>query len=90
MVQCRFTLDSAFRCKRSIFEPKSTIYNVLCWLFLSSYHLTADLEIRRLEIFWEIDLDQTVEIINWTVEELMNFRSHSLRLSIFNLQLLTE
>jgi len=49
----------------------------------------VDLEIRRLEIFGKINLDQTVEIINWTGKGLMNFRSRSLRLSIFKLQLLT-
>jgi len=87
MVQYRFTLDSAFRCKRSIVESKSTIYNALCWLLLSSYHLMADLGIRRLEILGKINLDQTVEIINWTAKGLMNFRSHSLRLSIFKLLL---
>jgi hypothetical protein len=62
MVQCRFTLDSALCCKRSKVEHKSTIYNILCLLFLSSFHLMADLEIRISEFFWEINLDQTVEI----------------------------
>jgi len=33
-------------------------YRVLCWIFLSSYPVIAAFKIRRLEGFWEINLDQ--------------------------------
>ena len=33
--------------------------NVLCWLSLSSCYLVAAFELRRLEIFWKMNLDQT-------------------------------
>jgi len=39
-------------------------YNVLHWIFLSSYQVTATFEILKLTIIWGINLDQSVRIHN--------------------------
>jgi hypothetical protein len=40
----------------------SNILQCLIWFFLSSRHILTASEIRNLEIFWKINLDQTVRI----------------------------
>jgi hypothetical protein len=37
-------------------------YSVLCWFSLHSLYHVATVELWRLESFWEINMDQTVEI----------------------------
>jgi hypothetical protein len=50
-IQCRVQIDTLF-------------CNVLCSFFLSFYHLMAAFEIKRLVIFWTINLDHRFEIYN--------------------------
>ena len=43
-------------------SSQHNILQFLCWFSLHSFYQVATVELWRLEIFWEISMDQTVEI----------------------------
>ena len=59
LAQCRIKLDSAICVCRAQID---TLFTAVCWFFLSSCPVMVAFEIRNLEIFWKINLDQAVRI----------------------------